>query len=181
MRISATGNANHCGKADRGSSGFTLIEIMVVMVVIALGASIVVLSLPSGQPSLRDEAEKLAARLTLVAETAPISSTMTGVEITSTGYRLATRSLGAWVDHKGLGAPGEIYRWPEGVSLSLRIEGQQTKVLASFTQGDQRAPDIFFLPSGEQSPFKLLLDNGDENITITADAIGPITVNSERY
>jgi general secretion pathway protein H len=65
MRISAV------GKNDRKPQlGFTLVELMVVMAILAMATGAVLLSLPTGDADARAEAERVAARLSLARDLA---------------------------------------------------------------------------------------------------------------
>lgn len=71
------------------ASGFTLIEVMVVIVIIGVMASMIVVSVTLGDPQreLRNEAERLRTVLALAAEEAVIQQVELGAEFTESGYR----------------------------------------------------------------------------------------------
>ena len=59
----STGTADR-GRLRRGKArGFTLVELMVVLTILALAATAVVLTIPGEERSVRSEADRLAARL----------------------------------------------------------------------------------------------------------------------
>lgn len=71
------------------NSGFTLIEVMVVIVIIGVMASMIVVSVTLGDPQreLRTEADRLRTVLALAAEEAVIQQVELGAEFTESGYR----------------------------------------------------------------------------------------------
>lgn len=73
----------------RRLSGFTLIEVLVVIVIIGVMASMIVVSVSLGDPrrELTREAERLRAVLALAAEEAVIQQIELGAEFTESGYR----------------------------------------------------------------------------------------------
>lgn len=158
----------------KSQTGFTLIEIMVVMVIISLAATMIVLSLPSPPPEIRKQAEQLVARLNMVSDTAQERGTMTGVEMSFQGYRFAARKLGGWVDNYSLGEPGIIYPWPEDVRINLEVDGNAVSLENQFDPTVARSPDLYFTPDGLQPPFTLMLSVKDEKIIIQGTPEGKL-------
>ncbi len=88
-----------------GDSGVTLIEILVVLALIGIGAGIVSYALPSGAKarSLEQEAALLAARLNNVADRSLVAGETYRVIWQSEAYRFETWKDKAW--HTATGAP----------------------------------------------------------------------------
>ena len=93
MLISAPGRSD---LAMRHRTGFTLIEVMVVLVVISVIASMLTLNV-SARHSADDEVERLRLVLEAVAERAQIRGTPLAVEFLPQGYRCSAFDLrGNW-------------------------------------------------------------------------------------
>ena len=75
--------------------GFTLVELMVVLVIIGLAAAAVVLAIPESGGSLRSEAERFAARAKMARDTAILESRPVAIEVSGTGYVVKSRSAAA--------------------------------------------------------------------------------------
>ena len=76
--------------------GFTLIEVMVVLIVVAVMASMLKLNV-SGKPSAEDEVERLRLVLEAAAERAQVRGTPLAVELLPQGYRCSEFDLrGNW-------------------------------------------------------------------------------------
>ncbi len=81
----------------RRPAGFTLIEVMVVIVIIGVMATMIVVSVTLGDPQreLRNEAERLRTVLALAAEEAVIQQVELGAEFTESGYRFLKWEMAA--------------------------------------------------------------------------------------
>ena len=78
------------------TGGFTLVELMVVLVIIALAAAAVVLAIPEQGGSVRSEAVRFAARTKAARDTAILESRGVTVTVGRGGYDVARRVAGGW-------------------------------------------------------------------------------------
>ncbi|HET9398327.1 MAG TPA: GspH/FimT family pseudopilin [Sphingomicrobium sp.] len=95
--------------------GFTLVEMLIVMLVMALLATAVVLTAGGGGRSAGADASRLASRIAAAQETAITSGRPVAVWISRSGYGFDVRSGGKWrpVDQK----PFETIDWPAGTAI----------------------------------------------------------------
>ena len=154
MPTSATGSNRE--------SGFTLIELMVVIVIIALTSAAVIFAIPDPRGRVIDEAERFAARTLAARDDAIVQSRDTRVVITATGYAVERRRRGAWAAMTD--KPFRVATW-----------GQGTGVLAD-DSGQQR---ITFDATGTPaSPATVTLVRDDARVTVTVSGNGEIRVGS---
>ncbi len=66
--------------------GLTLVELLVVIVILALASSVVLLTAPPSLPSVREEAERFAARMQLALDEAITAPAPMRVKIDASGY-----------------------------------------------------------------------------------------------
>ena len=81
----------------QNSAGFTLVELMVVLLIIGLMASIVVFSFPSGSSALEEDAQRFAARTAALRDNAILQSWPMAVQVTPSGYSFLERRKGSWL------------------------------------------------------------------------------------
>jgi general secretion pathway protein H len=148
MPISATGNSER---------GFTLIELMVVLLIIGLTAGAVLLSIPDPRGRLSDEAERFAARTVAARDLAIIEGRPVAVRVTARGYAFDRRQGGAWVplSDKSLASRP----WSDGTAA---LVGQGGTIRAAFdATGQPSMPAAIVLTrSGEQVRVSIAADGG---------------------
>lgn len=166
--------------------GFTLLEILVVVVIIGVMASFAVLSI--GNRSLDDrldlEARRLEQLMILAADDAVLQGAELGFLRTSDGY--AFLSLRAEKDAEGRpvrrwraldeSTPLRPRRLESPYELSLRVEGRDTgpSALTSADPEQEMKPQVLLLSSGETSEFELILGARGYGVryALTGDAAG---------
>ena len=148
MRTSATGTAE----------GFTLVELMVVLVIVGLTAAAVVLAMPDPRGALRGEALRLAARADAARERAMMDNRPVALVLKDRGYAFEWRVEGEW---RPMGVrPFVAQDWSEGTSAAL--EG-----------GEMR---IVFDSTGFAEPARLQLVRGKEEARVEVSDGGRIRV-----
>ncbi|MGE0775178.1 MAG: GspH/FimT family pseudopilin [Sphingomonadaceae bacterium] len=114
MPTSATGNSRIATP-----NGFTLVELLVVLVVIGLASAAVMLTLPDDRGGLRVEAERLAARVHAARDEAIVQARPVALIIDSSGYGFERYRRGEW--RPITEPPFDRREWPE--NMLVRIEG----------------------------------------------------------
>jgi general secretion pathway protein H len=76
--------------------GFTLIELMVVITIIALASAVVVFAIPDPRGRVVDEAERFAARVLAARDDAVVQGRDVRVRVSAGGYSVERRRRGTW-------------------------------------------------------------------------------------
>ena len=134
----------------RRARGFTLIEVMVVMVIIGLMLAFATLSLNVGAGPAETEARRLAALARLASEEAVLNNTELALRFSREGYRFQTLGESGWNDLED----DDTFR-PRRYPAPLVLEGEIDGEPLSFSE--EQGPTVFFLSSGEMSAFTLTL------------------------
>jgi type II secretion system protein H len=151
MPTSATGSSD---------SGFTLVELMVVIAIMALATSVVALSIPPSNGRVRLQAESLAARLLAARDAAIIESRDMAVIVDARGNSVERRQRGAWqpVNLR----PFTRSEWRDGTEALVSAERQR----------------IVFDTTGSTVPATVTLADGERRATVEVAADGTIRVGS---
>jgi len=145
-------------------AGFTLLELMVVLVLIGIIFSFAVLSMGGDSISelMSKETRRMAALLELAADEAVLRGEEIAINFTDDGYEfLVLQDDGSWQspDEDGL---LKAYKLPTDIELRLDVEGEPPELKpvagasreADDEQGDDGPePQVYILSSGEVTPF----------------------------
>jgi len=113
----------------RSGNGFTLVELMVVLVIVGLTAAAVVLAMPDPRGALRGEALRLAARADAARERAMMDNRPVALVLKDGGYGFEWRREGEW---RPVGErPFIEQRWSEGTRAAM--EGGESRIVFDST------------------------------------------------
>lgn len=123
MPTSAAGNNR--------TAGFTLVELMIVIALVALASAAVVLALPDPRGRLRDDAERFAARVRAAHDLAVVEGRSVSVWVSDGGYGFDRREAGAWVPVSE--KPLLVTRWGDQVRPQLSNPTGRDRVIFDST------------------------------------------------
>lgn len=154
--------------------GFTLLELMVVLVIMGVLMTFVGLNVGGDRrfEQLERETRRLAALLQLASEEAVIRSEELAVRFTPDGYEFLILQNGQWLPFgEESDRPFRVHQLPDGIDLDLEVEGELPPSLES---EENTAPQVFLLSSGEITPFTLtlLIPDTEQQYQITATLLG---------
>ena len=106
--------------------GFTLVELMVVLAVLALAATVVVLTIPGSNARVTEEADRLAVRIASLRDLAIVEGRPLAVVVSPSGYAFERREADGWS-----ALPGRAYArrdWPAGIRLTEPASGAPLRI-----------------------------------------------------
>lgn len=156
----------------RQASGFTLLEILLVVVIVAVSASGVVMVWPDDADTrTQDAGQALYQRMKLWAEQSWLEGRTYGVRINEHDYQLLRLDEDKWqsVSSERWATKGAL---PKQSRFSLTMDGfgwqpqdrlfEQTPLFENlFDEESEQSvapPQIWLLPNGELTPFTLLIE-----------------------
>ena len=187
--------------------GFTLLEMMVVLILIGIVMGMAMLSFGGTGPQdrLEEEARRLMQLVGLAREEAILQVEDIALEVERTGYRFSrlreVEPSDPSQSQSQFGPPGSTsaggalatdtsLRWQaiENDSLLRRRElqdGQSIALSASaeplpgIDSADAEVPRIHLSPSGEISPFELILRDGDAELRVIGEPDGRLHIEGD--
>jgi general secretion pathway protein H len=165
------------------SKGFTLVEILVVMLIIAAVISLAVLSVNStGRDSqLDEESRRIEGLVGLLHERALLEGRDFGLRIEPSAYEFVfydtRRDRWLLLDQEREFRHREL---PKGISFQLQLDSQTVVIKPidrNLTSGDPPGPQVAIAASGEGTPFRLILlrDATQAKAVVDGDAMGKVS------
>lgn len=168
---------------SRDQRGFTLLELLVVLVLMGIILSIAVLSLGDGGrgDQIREDARRLKALMELAGEESVLNTTPYGLELGEDGYRFLRYRDGEWQVLEG----DELLRpreWLPDTEAVLFLEGHQVEPGDKDEEEEEGPlPSLIFYPDGERTPFELelaYLNPPQLRQRISGKPFGPLQIQS---
>jgi general secretion pathway protein H len=148
----------------RSASGFTLLEVLVVAVILAVLVSLVTVRVaPDARQSLREEATRLAAVLGHAHDAAVVTGAAFAWQPDANGYRFVRRD------------PDRVWRAVDGdAALRARtfVAGVQLAAVETPERTTNATPAIVILPTGASGPFRITLALDDHRMRVSSDGRG---------
>ena len=153
--------------------GFTFVELLVVMLITAMAASIVVLNMPPPVGKVRTEADRFAARLAMASEQAIMTGTMIGLELEPSGYEFFEYDRGGWrpLDADVLG--GALFPPDVAVDFELPEPARRNEEPREERRDEEvPTPNVFFSPTGETTALEISFQSRRALLALSLDNTG---------
>ena len=148
-------------------AGFTLIEVLTVLIIIGLMTSIVILTVPTPKSTLDKQAEFMVGSLNQLAQNSIITGKVSAAGFSQLGYVLYEYADDEWQELSS-NEWGESYR--------LRY----TRADARLDVPEDAAPSILFQPTGLSTPFELVMSDNDREYTLVTSGDGRVVLHKDQ-
>jgi len=129
--------------------GFTLLELLVVLVIIGVLTSLIAFSISPSQPSPQRESRRFQQVLEAAREQAVLFDQELGVELRGNSYRVLHWEAQQWLPFEA--AEFSEHWLPGDLSQTLWLDGLAYQ--DDYREGDPPQPQILFFSTGEVTPF----------------------------
>lgn len=156
--------------------GFTLIEVLVVVTIAAVLASLVVLRLGAWSSGVEpsEQLERLAALVDYQCEQAMFQSSPRGIRLTTEGYDFWQSTAEGWVPVPD----DQVARpraWRGAVDPDLVVEGRSVDL-----REEPAAPQLVCQPLGELTEFNLALRVNGQRAALAGEPSGRLAVETSQ-
>lgn len=132
-----------------GDAGFTLLEALMALLIVALLAGVAALSAPPPDVRAKAEAERLAARLVLAGDDSVFRNRVVGVVFTDQGYGFTRLEATGWT---AVEEPGSLRFYTTPAGVSVRVLNRDERAI--------EAVAARFDPMGSATPVRIGVEGG---------------------
>ena len=149
------------------TAGFTLIEMMAVLVIISLMTGVVVLNLPRDKPMIEQQTSFMAKQFTTAAQTSVISGTAQAFGLTQEAYYFYKFNEGEW----------EVIsetNWADDFDINF----QKDEISIDIPK-EEAVPLVVFEPMGLSTVFSLSLEDTEQIVTFHSKGDGKVLLGDD--
>ncbi|MFA9273677.1 MAG: GspH/FimT family pseudopilin [Candidatus Aquirickettsiella gammari] len=152
---------------DRNSSGFSLLELLVVLVIMGIMLGAVSLNaVQSVRQRLQTDAQRISLLMQLAREEAIVRNRQTAFEVFEQGYQFLVLNDNKWEKIEDLDTlRGRQFTFPE----------TKLSIISNDTNASERLR-IVFGREPVSRPFTMILRVGNDQVSINADGVGHFVV-----
>lgn len=148
-------------KSPSKTGGFTLVELLTVLVIIGLMSSAVVMTLPREKSAVLIEAKTLHRSLNIAAQESLLSGHTHALAVSETGYEIREAFGDSWTVQRQSD-------WPDGTRVDFTRNEARLDLPKTFV------PLVMFEPTGGATIFEMTLSDLDHTITLESRGDGKV-------
>ncbi|MCU7940978.1 MAG: prepilin-type N-terminal cleavage/methylation domain-containing protein [gamma proteobacterium symbiont of Bathyaustriella thionipta] len=150
------------------NQGFSLIEIMIVVLIIGISASMAVLYIDNSDDRLKSEAKRLLGMTQLVRDDAIITGRSLAMIVERTNYYFSFLENGKWLPLSA--KPFKKITVSDDIQLRFILSDKRDD------SSKQPANLFYFLPTGETSEFQVWISNADTQYHLSSTPLGELSL-----
>lgn len=154
-------------KTRNNELGFSLVEMMAVLVIISLVTGVVVMSAPSGDPTVKSQGEVMLRQFAQASEDSIIKGQSQGFGLYQEAYLFYEYVDGEW-------NPKVETPWPEELTVTFFKDDIEIDI------PKEPVPLVVFEPTGLSTEFSLWLEDGDFTYIFTSAGDGRVSLEQEQ-
>lgn len=149
-------------------AGFTLVEVLVVLLIFGIMSGVVALNLPSRKNPLYELGTQIASNLERAAQSSLVNRQTLGVKFSNTGYEVVKYTDGQWQEV-------QAFEFEEGFLPTITLKKNGTLINLDNPKV-QALPIIVFDTTGLATPFNLTLESERTRVHLSGNYMGEIFI-----
>ena len=156
------------------SSGFSLLELMIVILIIGIITSLSILQIDTADDRLKVEAQRLLALTQLARDDAILGGKHLGMVVQSNSYYFTRYNGDSWLVLKQ--KPYKTIKLDNDMSLKALVSSKPVPGDKAINNKNEM---IYFLATGESSEFQLWINNeNNTEFILSGDVTGKLSLKS---